>query len=70
MKALVMWARDHYPEPYSLNIRSRTPETIAGFVKMGGEWRPFSYDRKTRVITVGEGEDARRIVINEWGWEQ
>jgi len=69
LKPLVMWARDQYPEPYKLRYTHRTPTEARGRIFVDGDWVPFSYDRENRVITLGEGEDARVIRINEWGWE-
>lgn len=70
MKPLILWARDQYPEPYTLRMGQRTPETVRGEVKIDGVWYPFVYDRQRKTITITE-QDAPRIVrINEWGWEQ
>lgn len=70
LKPLVMWARDQYPEPYKLRYAHRTATEARGLVFIAGDWIPFVYDREKLVITLGEGEDARVIRINEWGWEQ
>ncbi len=70
MKPLILWARDHFPAPYTLRMGTRTPEIITGRVKIVETWRPFIYDRQKLTITIGEGEDARVVQINEWGWEQ
>ncbi len=70
LKPLVMWARDQYPEPYKLRYTQRTPTHARGFVWIQGQWVPFVYDREHRIITLGEGEDAREIRINAWGWEE
>jgi hypothetical protein len=69
LKPLVMWARDQYPEPYKLRYTQRTPTEARGRILIDGDWVPFVYDRDNLVITLGEGEDARVIRINEWGWE-
>jgi len=65
-----MWARDQYPEPYKLRYTQRTPETASGLLLIRGQWTPFVYERATRVIHLGQGDAARDIQINEWGWEQ
>ena len=70
LKPLVMWARDQYPEPYKLRYTQRTETEARGLVLIDGQWIPFVYDRQNLVITLGEGEDARVIQINEWGWEK
>ena len=70
MKPLILWARDHFPSPYTLRMGPRTPETVSGQVKILDAWHPFVYDRQALTITIDEGEDARVIQINEWGWEQ
>jgi len=70
LKPLVMWARDQYPEPYKLRYTQRTAIEARGLVLINGQWIAFIYDRKNLVITLGEGEDARVIQINKWGWEQ
>jgi len=70
LKPLVMWARDQYPEPYKLRYTQRTETEARGLVLIDGQWVPFVYDRERLLITLGEGEDARVIQINEWGWEQ
>ena len=70
MKPLILWARDHFPAPYTLRMGARTPETITGRVKIMETWHPFTYDRQALTITINEGEDARVVQINEWGWEQ
>jgi len=70
LKPLVMWARDQYPEPYKLRYTQRTDQEARGLVLIDGQWIPFIYDREKLVITLGEGENARAIQINEWGWEQ
>ena len=70
LKPLVMWARDQYPEPYKLRYTQRTATEARGLVFIDGQWIPFVYDREKRIITLGEGENARAIQLNEWGWEQ
>lgn len=70
MKALVLWARDHYPESYTLRIASRTPETVSGQVQIEGQWLPFRYDRAQQQITLITDDGPRLITINQWGWEQ
>ncbi len=70
LKPLVMWARDQYPQPYKLRYTYRTDEAAGGKVLIGDEWTPFTYQRRTRVLTLGEGETARVIHLNKWGWEQ
>jgi len=70
LKPLVMWARDQYPEPYKLRYTQRTDSEARGFVLIDEQWVPFVYDREHRVIILGEGEDARSIRINQWGWEE
>ena len=70
LKPLVMWARDQYPEPYKLRYTQRTETEARGLALIDGQWTPFVYDRENLVITLGEGEDARVIHINEWGWEK
>ncbi|HID33460.1 MAG TPA: hypothetical protein EYP25_02635 [Anaerolineae bacterium] len=70
LKPLVMWARDQYPEPYKLRYTQRTPTEARGFVLIDGQWTRFIYDREARVITLGEGDSAQVIRINQWGWEQ
>ena len=70
MKPLILWARDHYPAPYTLRIAERTPETVTGKVKMTDDWYPFIYDRHALSIAIFDGGDTRVVHINEWGWEQ
>jgi hypothetical protein len=70
MKPLILWARDKHPDPYLLRIGERNDAVVAGSVKIDDAWHPFSYDRQTLTITVGEGETARIVRVNEWGWEQ
>jgi hypothetical protein len=70
MKPLVLWARNQYPEPYTLRLRERTPTTITGLVKIDEAWFPFRYERASRTLLVGEGEEAKEIRLNQWGWEQ
>jgi len=70
LKPLIMWARDQYPEPYRIRYTQRTPTEARGLVLIAGEWLPFVYDREQRIIILGEGDEAREIRINEWGWEQ
>ncbi len=65
-----MWARDQYPEPYRIRYTQRTQTEARGLVLIDDQWIPFHYDREQRIITLGEGDDARTIRINEWGWEQ
>jgi len=70
MKPLILWARDHYPTPYTLRMGERTSETITGQVKIMDDWYPFVYDRHALSIVILEGGDTRVVQINEWGWEQ
>ena len=65
-----MWARDQYPQPYKLRYTAKNQDEARGLVKIQDQWVPFVYDRKKRIITLGEGEDARTIRINQWGWEE
>ncbi|NOZ71899.1 MAG: hypothetical protein GXP38_08290 [Chloroflexi bacterium] len=69
MKPLVLWARDHYPEPYTLRLRERTPTTITGLVKIDEKWIPFRYDRQALTIFLDEGEQSNEIRLNPWGRE-
>ncbi len=70
MKPLILWARDHFPEPYTLRLGKRTPETVTGKVKIMDDWYPFVYDRLALSIAIFEGGNTRLVRINEWGWEQ
>ena len=70
MKPLILWARDHFPAPYTLRIAKRTPETVTGQVKMMDEWYPFIYDRHALSIAIFKDGDPCVVQVNEWGWEQ
>lgn len=70
MKPLILWARDKHPAPYLLRIRERSDGCVEGVVKIDGLWQPFRFDEDRRQIRIGEGEEARLVTINEWGWEQ
>ncbi len=70
MKPLILWARNQYPQPYVLRIGERDATTVAGMVKIADVWRPFRFDSQALEIRIGEGEEARRVRIDEWGWEQ
>ncbi len=70
MKPLILWARDKHPAPYVLRIRSRSDDCVDGMVKIDDLWQAFSFDERALQIRIGEGETARIITINEWGWEQ
>ena len=70
MKPLILWARDNYPEPYTLRIANRTSDSVYGHVRIGEAWLPFHYDRKARIIRIQEVDHTREITINQWGWEQ
>ncbi len=70
LKPLVMWARDQFPQPYKLRYTTKNQIEVRGLVKIQDQWVPFVYDRQHRVITLGEGENARTIRINQWGWEE
>lgn len=70
MKPLILWARDKHPTPYVLRIRERSDGRVEGMVKIEGVWMPFSFDERSLEIRIGEGDEARLVTINEWGWEQ
>ena len=69
MKPLILWARAKHPEPYVLRLGPHDHERVTGLVKIGETWQPFAFERERMTITIGEGEAARRVQINEWGWE-
>lgn len=70
MKPLILWARDKHPTPYVLRISARSDGQVAGAVKIDGRWQPFVFDAQTLEITIGQGDEAHVVTINEWGWER
>ncbi|RME81699.1 MAG: hypothetical protein D6775_12920, partial [Caldilineae bacterium] len=65
-----LWARDQQPTPYRLQFSRRTDAEASGRIRIDGRWLPFVYDRRRRLLTIGTGEDERRVQLDEWGWEQ
>ena len=66
MKALVLWCRWHDAR---LRLHGRDENALWGELAFPEERQPFRYNRRTRELVVGEGEDAREIHLDEMGVE-
>lgn len=66
MKPLVLWCRWH---DASLRLHGRDEEFLWGELAFPEETQPFRYNRNTQKLTVGQGGDARQVLLDEMGVE-
>ena len=66
MKPLVLWCRWHDAR---LRLRGRDEEFLWGELAFPEEKKPFRYNRNTQELTIGRGEGARHVQLDEMGVE-
>ncbi len=67
MKPLVLWCRWHNAR---LRLRGRDEEAVWGELAFAEQTERFRYELATQALTIGEGEGARRVRLDELGVEQ
>lgn len=66
MKPLVLWCRWH---DATLRLHGRDENFLWGELAFPEQIEPFRYQRRTRQLTVGEGPEARHLMLDEMGVE-
>lgn len=67
MKPLVLWCRWHQAR---LRLRGRDERAVWGELAFPNRIDRFHYELATRELTVGNGEAARQVYLDEMGVEQ
>lgn len=69
MKPLVLWCRWHEAR---LRLRGRDAQAVWGELAFPDRMERFRYELATQELTVGEGEAARQVRLDEMGveWRQ
>lgn len=66
MKPLVLWCRWH---DATLRLYGRDPQAVWGELVFPEESERFHFDLRDHILTLGEGEKARRLKLDEMGVE-
>jgi hypothetical protein len=66
MKPLVLWCRWHDAR---LRLHGRSDEAVWGELRFPDGAQPFHFDLEQWVLTVGAGDAARRVQLDEMGVE-
>lgn len=66
MKPLVLWCRWH---DATLRLHGRDEDYLWGELVFPERVQPFRFHRRKWELRVGEGEEARRIRLDEMGVE-
>jgi hypothetical protein len=67
MKPLVLWCRWHQAR---LRLRGRDEEAVWGELAFADRTERFRYELSAQHLTVGEGDGARRVRLDEMGVER
>lgn len=67
MKPLVLWCRWHDAR---LRLRGRDQDAVWGELAFADETRRFRYELEPQLLTVGVGDEARRVTLDEMGVEK
>jgi hypothetical protein len=67
MKPLVLWCRWHNAR---LRLRGRDEQFVWGELAFPDQAERFRYELAAQELTVGEGEGARRVQLDEMGVER
>ena len=66
MKPLVFWCRWHEAR---LRLRGREAGAVFGELAFADGMQRFHYDLQYRILTIGTGDTARQVVLDEMGVE-
>lgn len=66
MKPLVLWCRWHGAR---LRLRGRDPEAVWGELAFADRMNRFRYELASQMLTIGNGEAARQVRLDEMGVE-
>jgi hypothetical protein len=66
VKPLVYWCRWHQAK---LRLHGRDETAVWGELVFASESKPFHFNLRSRELTVGAGDAARRIQLDEMGVE-
>jgi len=67
MKALVLWCRWHDAR---LRLMGRSADSVWGELAFPANTAPFRFELRERTLVVGEGDEARTVVLDEMGVER
>lgn len=66
MKPLVLWCRWH---DATLRLHGRDPSAVWGELVFPDKTERFHFDLQSHRLSIGEGDEARRLELDEMGVE-
>jgi hypothetical protein len=66
MKPLVYWCRWHNAR---LRLRGREAGAVFGELAFADGMQRFHYDLQRQILTIGTGDSARQVLLDELGVE-
>lgn len=66
MKALVLWCRWH---DATLRLHGRNDAAVWGELVFAQETKTFHFEFEGQLLTLGQGDESRRIRLDEMGVE-
>ncbi|MCI0394538.1 MAG: hypothetical protein L0332_07785 [Chloroflexi bacterium] len=67
MRPLVYWCRWHEAK---LRLHGRSETAVWGELAFPDGNRPFHFDLQSWLLTIGQGEETRRVRLDEMGVEK
>ena len=66
MKPLVLWCRWYEAR---LRLHGRSETAVWGELAFADHNQPFHFNLQQSILTIGQGEDARQVKLDEMGVE-